>query len=158
MTHNKLVQRAAKWLKNSLHCRVVLTEHVAYTRSRETPDAIGWVNNRAVLIECKTSRADFYADRKKPSRHQNFPALGVWRFYLTIPGILTPMDIELIGGWGVYEIYGRRILHKGGNKYNNAGKPPFESDKDSEVALLVSALAKKHNKQPNKPENKQADS
>lgn len=148
MTHKELVQRAANWLKNKLHCRVILTEHVAYTRSRETPDAIGWVNNRAILIECKTNRADLFADRRKPSRHKAFPALGVWRFYFVPPDLLGIANIEHIAeGWGLYGVHGKRIIHASGAKYNNAGKPPFESDRDSEIALLISALAKNATKQ-----------
>lgn len=144
MTHAELVERAGKWLKNSLHCRVVLTEHVAYTRSCETPDAIGWVNNRAILVECKTSRSDFYADRRKPSRHKDFPALGVWRFYFAPPCLLGIKDINYMAeGWGLYAVHKNKIVHASGAKYNNADQPPFKSDRDSEVAMLVSAMAKK---------------
>jgi len=144
MNHTELVNRAVKWLRNSLHCRVVLSELVAYTRSCETPDAIGWVFNQAILVECKASRSDFYNDRKKRARHQPFPALGVWRFYFTPPDLLKPD--EIIEGWGLYEVHGNRVIHKGGSKYRNAGKPCFESDRDSEVAMLVSALSRIHNK------------
>ena len=143
MNHTELVKRAVKWLKNSLHCRVVLSELVAYTRSGETPDAIGWVHNKTILVECKRSRSDFYADRKKRARNKYMPALGVWRFYLTSPELLKTE--EIIEGWGLYEVHGRKILHKGGSRYNNAGRPPFESDRDSEVAMLTSALARIHN-------------
>lgn len=140
MNHSELVSRAVKWLRNSLHCRVVLSELVAYTRSGETPDAIGWVHNKAILVECKTSRADFYAERKKRARNKHMPALGVWRFYLTIPSIIKPE--QLIDGWGLYELHGQRVIYKGGRKYCNAGKPPFVSDRDSEVAMLVSAMGR----------------
>lgn len=142
MTHKELVNKAAKWLKNFFHCRVILTEMVAYTKSCETPDAIGWVFNQAILIECKSSKSDFYNDRKKRARHGLFPALGVWRFYLTPPGLLKPE--EIIDGWGLYEVHGRSIKYKTGNKYNSAGKPPFESCKDSEIAMLVSALSRRN--------------
>lgn len=141
MTHSELVDRAAKWLKNSFHCRVVLTELMAYTRSGEIPDAIGWVNNKAILVECKTSLSDFHADRGKPSRRINQPALGAWRFFLTPPG-LVPTG-HLGKGWGLYEVRGRQIVHKDGLQYSNAGKPPFVSDRDSEVAMLISALARR---------------
>jgi hypothetical protein len=142
MTHSDLVDRAIRWLKSSLHCRVVLSELVAYTESIETPDAIGWVFNRTILVECKTSLSDFYADRKKRSRLHEQPALGVWRFYLTVPGLLSPKNMLKAPGWGFYEVHGKRVVHAGGNEYCNAGEPPFNSDRDSEVALLVSALAR----------------
>lgn len=141
MSHAELVNRAIKWLRNSFHCRVILSELVAYTKSCETPDVIGWVYNQAILVECKTNLSDFYADRKKRARRLDFPALGVWRFFLTPPG-LVPKD-KLSYGWGLYEIHGRKIIHTDGWKYNNAGKPPFKSNRDSEVAMLVSALSRK---------------
>ncbi len=53
---------------------------------------------------------------------------------------------EIIKGWGLYEVHGKRVVHKGGPKYRNTGRPPFESDKDSEIAMLVSALSRIHNK------------
>lgn len=140
MTHAELVDRAAKWLRNFFHCRVVLSELKTITDSCETPDAIGWVHNKAILIECKASRNDFYNDRKKKARHKLFSALGVWRFYLTPPNLLRTE--EIIAGWGIYEVRGRRIIHTGGVEYCNAGKPPFESCRDSEVAMLVSALSR----------------
>jgi len=143
MSHTELVNRAIKWLRNTLHCRVVLAELVAYTISGETPDAIGWVHNKAILVECKTTLSDFYADRKKRARHINYPALGAWRFFLTPPGLVPKNKLEY--GWGLYEVHGRRITHTDGWSYNNAGKPPFKSCRDSEVAMLVSALSRTHN-------------
>ena len=65
MNHAELVERAERWLKNTFNCGVVLAELVAYTATGETPDAIGWVWNRAILVECKTSRQAFFADQKK---------------------------------------------------------------------------------------------
>lgn len=143
MEHSELVNKACRWLRNTLHCRVVLNELVAYTRSGETPDAIGWVHNRSILVECKTNISDFKQDRKKRSRFPGMPALGHWRFYLVPIGLLTESD--LLEGWGFYEIHGKRILHGGGVKYANAKAPPFESDRDSEIAMLLSALSRIHN-------------
>ena len=142
MNHTELVNRAIKWLKNSFHCRVVLSEFVAYTNSGETPDAIGWVHNRAILVECKATRSDFRLDSKKRARFFGMPALGAWRFYLTPPGLIGTDEIR--AGWGLYEVHGRKIIHKAGSKYQNAAKPPFASDRGSEVAMLVSALLRIH--------------
>ncbi len=140
MNHTELVNRAVRWLKNSLHCRVVCSELVAYTRSGETPDAIGWVHNTPILVECKRSRSDFYAEQKRRARHKHMPALGCWRFYFTSPGLLEPE--EIIEGWGLYEVHGKKVIHKGGSKYRNTWKPPFTSDRESEVAMLISALSR----------------
>lgn len=141
MNHAELVSRAVKWLGNFFHCRVILSELVAYTKSGETPDAIGWVHNRAILVECKTSLSDFYADCRKRARRIGFPALGAWRFFLTPSGMIPKGKIRY--GWGLYEVHGRQIIHTDGWKYNNVAKPPFESDRDSEIAMLLSALSRK---------------
>lgn len=140
MNHKELVNRASKWLKNFFHCKVIFTELKACTATCETPDAIGWVFNQSILIECKANRADFYADHKKKARHDGYDALGSWRFYLTPPGLLKPE--EIVKGWGLYEVHGRSIIYKGGFEYTNAGVPPFTSCRDSEVAMLVSALSR----------------
>jgi hypothetical protein len=76
--HSLLVGRAQRWLSNTVHCRVVLSELVALTNSGETPDAIGWVNGWCILTEAKASRSDFFADKKKMSRLPDMPALGHW--------------------------------------------------------------------------------
>ncbi len=142
MTHTELVTRAERWLRNTFHCRVVLSELVALTPNCETPDAIGWVHNRPILIECKTSVADFKADLKKICRRRNgLRGMGNWRFYLTPPYLLT--NQELPEGWGLYEVHGKRVKYIKGCKYTNSGPSPFKSDRDSEVAMLVSALARK---------------
>ena len=140
MTHADLVARAERWLRNTLNCGVVLTELVAYTTSGETPDAIGWVWNRAILVECKTSRQDFFADQKKRSRHPHATALGCWRFYFTPTGLIAPDEVP--EGWGLYEVQGRTIRHLAGEVYTNGYPkiPPFESCRHSEVAMLLSAI------------------
>lgn len=155
MTHTQLIERAERWLRNSLNCRVVLTELVAYTQSGETPDAIGFRCNETILIEAKTSKSDFYRDRTKPSRnwkrsyvvngetkHVNLrPALGDWRFYLTPPGLLD--GCKLPEGWGWYEVHGRSVRHAGGPKYRNMTRErPCKSHWHSERAMLISALAR----------------
>jgi len=66
MKHYELVERAAKWL--AVRCPVVITEMT--TAAGETPDAIGFSPHRSILIECKTSMADFRRDAKKPSRRR----------------------------------------------------------------------------------------
>jgi len=126
-----------------------MCERDAYTLSGEIPDAIGWQHNKCFLVECKVSKSDFYADRKKPARNWNwsqtlkdagvcYPALGHWRFYLTPPGLLKGCDLPV--GWGWYEVHGKSVRYAGGEKYANAKPFPCTSDYPSERALLVSAL------------------
>jgi len=139
MTHAELVARAERWLRNTIGCGAVLTELTAYTRSGEVPDAIGWSNGRSILVECKTTRSDFQADRLKRARRPDIAAIGHWRFYLAPPGVLDPDGLPY--GWGLYEVHGRSVRHAGGRRYANATTPPFrEPCLLSEIAMLVSAL------------------
>jgi hypothetical protein len=111
MTHDELVMRARKWLVNR-GCGVVLTELV--TSSPETPDAIGWMagGRWSYLIECKTSRSDFYADSKKQGRSELRSAgLGRERYYMAEPGVLDVASIKRNRpGWGLIEIHGKRSI------------------------------------------------
>lgn len=145
MTHKELVDRAARWLINSVHCGVVAKEISAYVVSGEIPDCIGWVgsNGRSILIECKASRGDFIADFRKPSRVGG-PAMGNWRFYMTPPGLLEPEKIP--EDWGLYEVYNRSVRHICGVKYSNAGIPPFKNPCiKSERSILLSLLRRTNN-------------
>ncbi len=137
--HSLLVLSAEKWMRNTLGCRVTLREFDAYTSNGEIPDVIGWVNRRCILTEVKASRSDFLSDKKKRFRRPDMPALGHWRFYFTVPNIIKPE--ELPAGWGLYELWhSKRVYYKAGIKYRNAEQPPLNSNRNDEVAILVSAL------------------
>ena len=144
MTHAELVDRAARWLQNTLRCGVVAKEIRAYTISRETPDCIGWFGSRelSVLVECKISKADFTADHRKLARRGG-RAMGNWRFYLTPPGLLSSSQIP--EGWGLYEVHSRSVRHTGGVRYRNAAYPPFPNPCiQSERAMLLSLVRRAH--------------
>ena len=97
MTHTELVQRAAKWLQQK-HA-VVITE---MSGGSEEPDAIGFRNGFSTLIECKMSRSDYYADRRKcPDR------MGDWRYFFTPAGLLE--GLTLPEGWGLLEVHGKVV-------------------------------------------------
>jgi hypothetical protein len=140
MTHEELVSIAARWLTNTLHCRVVLTEPRAITAICECPDVIGWVRGKSIVVECKTSYADFLADKKKLCRQEGYEGLGHWRFYLSLPSLIH--SYELPDGWGLYVVKGQRIHHAGGKRHANAVPRPFESSRDDEVRILLQAVAK----------------
>jgi hypothetical protein len=106
VTHSHLVHKAVQWLR-SYRCGVILSEQAG--ASGEMPDAIGWKRAcHSVLVECKTSRADFLADREKPFRQKSQLGMGCERFYLTPSGLLRPE--ELPGGWGLLEVRKRNIV------------------------------------------------
>ena len=112
MTHDYLVERAARWLRNTKRCGVVLTEFTS--GCREVPDAIGWTHGGkwSYLVECKTTRSDFYADKKKPGRIGYMVKYGIGRerYYLAPRGILSTDLIETHRPrWGLLEVRGRQI-------------------------------------------------
>lgn len=105
MTHAELVQRAVTWLRGTMGCGVVFAEHTA---GREHPDAIGWKwATWSIVVECKVSRADFFADRRKPSRASYEDRPGCWCYYLTPEGLIRPD--ELPPGWGLLHAHARRV-------------------------------------------------
>lgn len=131
--HEDLVLDAAMWLWRTGHfgkCPVVITEMAS--ASPEHPDAIGFKNGHSVLVECKTSRADFRADRDKHFRQWAGHAMGNFRYYMTRPGLLDPIDLPT--GWGLLEAAGnttKRIVESAHHK---------DTDRAYEIELLASAL------------------
>ena len=133
MTHDELVIRAVRWLKNTVRCVVVAGE--PWTPDWELPDAIGWKSWASWLVECKTSRADFFRDQKKGFRRAGAKSLGNYRYYMTPPGLIHPN--ELPPGWGLLEVHPkivRRVMDSGGF--------PNELVVVKERMLLVSMLRK----------------
>ncbi len=61
-THQKLCDRAVRWLSGTKKCNPVFS---GIASTSEVPDAIGWTPWSSIVVECKTSKADFYADKKK---------------------------------------------------------------------------------------------
>lgn len=111
--HAALVDAARRWLLGQRRCSFVLTELMyASSLALEIPDALGFrcSEGLSLLVECKTSRADFLADASKPHRIDPELGMGDFRFYLTPEGLLAPE--ELPAGWGLLEttFKGRRPI------------------------------------------------
>jgi hypothetical protein len=105
MTHAQLINRAITWLR-SYRCGIVLSEQAC--ASGEMPDAIGWKGNcHSVVVECKVSRADFFADREKPFRQKPESGLGCERYYLAPRGMLRAEELPV--GWGLLECHRRTV-------------------------------------------------
>lgn len=134
MNHDELCRRAGKWLLHRYRCEVVLVEPRSL-RTMEQPDAIGWKGNGwSVLVECKTSRADFKADAKKVFRRCPDIGLGQERWYLTPKGLLKPDEVP--EGWGLVEVCGKVL-----KVVVPAPKAPLASERSArELGLLMSAL------------------
>lgn len=145
VSHDRLVACAKRWLKHSKRCRVVATE----LRSAvfEEPDAIGWSSyGHSILVECKASRSDFFADAKK-SRS----GVGREKWYLTPPKLVSPGEIP--PGWGLAEY--RPSNHPSGHFVKVVVKPlelAYESEGErmaersirlqNEILMLISIAAR----------------
>ena len=68
----------------------------------EEPDAFGMSENMTCLIECKATRSDFLADRKKIFRIHPEMGIGRQRIYLVNKGVCV-VD-ELPDGWQLIEV------------------------------------------------------
>lgn len=129
MTHAELVKLAASWLTRTQRCSVVITEMAT---TGEEPDAIGWNRNESVLVECKTSRSDFFTDFGKPHRMMQAYGVGKLRYYLTLPGVIRMT--ELPACWGLLEVTGTKI------RLARKAEPQPAWNHRQETRMLVSAL------------------
>lgn len=155
MTHSDLCLIAVKWLKRSNSaggpgCHVAVSEcRSGWTG--EIPDAIGFraagFDDGSVVIECKTSRADFLADKKKA--HRESGGIGNWRYFMAPAGLIK-LD-ELPAGWGLLEVNSRGhvkavagLATYYGAGYDTVRKETLawwhEADRDREQFLLVKLL------------------
>lgn len=109
LTHSELCEYGRRWLTNAARCPIVLVEFV--TPLGEIPDNIGFRNEGrdSLVIECKVSRSDFLADKKKPHRQpaRAHTALGSYRWYMSEPGVIEVDDLP--PGWGLLHVVARRV-------------------------------------------------
>ncbi len=100
-THRELCEIAERWLLGTQRCRVAIAEPNCIVTD-EQPDAIGFKGYLSILVEAKTSRADFLADAKKPFRICPQKGMGQARYYICEPGII--MDDDLPERWGLLHV------------------------------------------------------
>ncbi|MCC4613638.1 hypothetical protein LL963_16325 [Xanthomonas campestris pv. esculenti] len=142
MTHAELVKTAGRWLRGTAGCSVVLEELCAATRNGENPDAIGWYCGSTLLIECKASRSDFLADRKKHFRICPENGMGMYRYFMAPRGLLRAD--EMPERWGLLEVSGQRVFVVRGHQPKSWHSEDIwrfaERDAGSEVLMLLSAM------------------
>lgn len=99
--HAALVKIAARWLRGTRRCPVVLTNAGGW---HEIPDAIGFRAGGldTLVVECKATRSDFLRDGKKWHRRYPEMGLGQRRAYLTPAGLVRPDEVP--PGWGLVEV------------------------------------------------------
>lgn len=101
LTHRELEAAGARWLRTRGYTLIEI-EPVS-SATGEVPDVIGWKRNMSILLEAKTSRADFARDREKECRHPAGAGLGQLRYYITSAGLILPEEVQ--NGWGLLAVY-----------------------------------------------------
>lgn len=135
--HDLLVLRAERWLK-SVGCAFAIRDPFRCL-AEEQPDAIGWREGISVLVEVKTSRSDFYADRKKPFRRDPESGMGNWRFYMCPPELIQAD--ELPEGWGLIWATPKRVIQSFSVPPNTGWfKAPFSGNRQAESLILTSVI------------------
>lgn len=116
---------------------------------RENPDVFAFTKHQSILIECKASRSDFLADKKKPFRQNPQDGIGAMRFYLVNEGVAR--HEEMPDKWQLIEALDSHTVRV---------QRDFSADNDSlkfnvrnasaEIELMYSWLYRKqHNCLPN---------
>jgi hypothetical protein len=139
LTHEDLRKRAIQWLTNTCHCGVVLSEILAYTLGDEIPDAIGWKHTGSILVECKTSRADFHAQKNKTHVRSGL-GVGMQRYYMVPHGLIQAKDLDAVGPEGIKESDWGLLWVSQHQVAVVKSAIPRDACKDDEIAMLVSAL------------------
>lgn len=107
LTHRELCEIGSRFLKrpesaNGHGCHFTIIEAACYG---ENPDVFGvrhGIHGHGVgtfLLEAKTSRSDFLADRNKPHRINPELGVGKYRYYICPTGLIEPH--ELPEKWGL---------------------------------------------------------
>jgi len=139
MTHEDLRKRAVKWLTNSVGCSVVLSEMVS--ANTEIPDAIGWKYAASTLVECKTSRSDFFRDGDK-CFVRSVHCMGNYRYFLVPDDLISDADLVTAQRFG----YG--LLYAGEKHIQIVKKAErLENYQTGEIAMLTSALRRVQTRQ-----------
>jgi len=139
MTHKHLVDIAYKWVLNNASCGVAFKELKSI--GAEIPDVLGFGSGgHSVLIECKASRSDFFADKNKDFRKYPDKGMGSHRFYCCPEGLIKKE--ELPEGWGLIYVNdnGKPKCIAKPYKGNNVHKYTQEKNTLAEYNMMYSAL------------------
>lgn len=131
-SHRELCEIAERWLIGKYGCRIAIAEPNCII-TKEQPDAIGWHGRVSVLVEAKTSRSDFLADAKKPFRANPQDGMGIYRYYMCEPDVITIDDLP--ERWGLLHVL------QGDRVRELRRSQRFEADRAEELSLLTACLA-----------------
>lgn len=155
LTHSKLCDIGAKWLKTKSpeKCPVVVVEIRSYCP--EQPDILGFNGSISIMIEVKMSRSDFKRDAKKFWRMHPDNAVGDYRMYLCPEGIIQLH--ELPEKWGLLWIDDKgkiEIKRPIASRFISNDSNRFEKNMEYERSIMYSALRRIYAKTPVRGFNK----
>lgn len=142
MTHSELVEIAYEWLLKK-NCGFAFKE--LHSLTSEIPDAIGFKSTCSILLECKVSRSDFLADKRKT--HKKGLGMGNFRFYICPTGLIKKEDLP--DNWGLIYVNEKgksRLIYNPycGSLSGNYWVNGFDVDLKAERALFYTALRRLH--------------
>ena len=128
--HSELCKIAEQWILRKYRLAIAEPNCIV---TMEQPDAIGWRGESSILVEAKTSRSDFLADRKKIFRiHENM-GMGNYRYYICKPEIISVDDLPPL--WGLLH-----VLPNGRVKVIRESRHFSEINHSAERSLLTACL------------------
>ena len=108
LTHKQLCNLGARWINQNIsrdgNWRILI--ETGYRA--ENPDVFAFCKYYSVLIECKASRSDFLADKKKPFRQNPQAGIGRRRYYLVNEGVAAQEDMP--EGWQLLIAYDENTI------------------------------------------------
>jgi len=141
-SHSELVELGYKYLMKTIRCSFAFKELSGL--AVEIPDVIGFMvgTPATFLLECKTSRSDSLADKKKPFREDSDLGMGSYRSFLCEPGIIKVEDLP--PRWGLLYAKDGKVRRVHGFKRDTFHpKNPFffpGKNLQAEWSLMGSAL------------------
>jgi len=136
-THSELCDIGEKYLRKTIGCKVTAKE--IKSMINEEPDVIGFKSCHSFLLEAKTSKSDFLADKKKPFRINSQEGIGDFRYYICEKGLIKIEDLP--PKWGLIYVNQKckaRLVC--GNKQNvySVSKWKMKKDINAEWYILFS--------------------
>ena len=132
-SHYELCCKVAEWLYKKPWTGVKYVTVELVCQRQETPGVWGTNGWASTIIEGKTARSDFLADKKKPWRQSIKDGIGSFRWYLVPENTVKPEEVP--DYWGIIEHDGSKIV-----RIVREAKIVYGTDNCGDLAILCSIL------------------
>lgn len=141
MTHKELNELGKKFLQGKCSngrykCQVIRAE--LKSSANEIPDVVGFYSGACVIIESKTSMADFNRDRNKTHRETG---MGDYRFFLCKDNLIK--EEHLYDDWGLLHTDGKDVKIIKHATYRGKERSRFE-----DCLIMYSIIRRLESKKP----------